>query len=367
MRPLINRTILLVYCFISGYLTGINTIFIITFLTALSIAAFNYYLDNKLFRIISTTIFGLFACFFPPMLFFIPLICYDMALSRHLLPWIPTAVCFFMQISGWPLFELLYVLIGIALSTWLSYQTECYERLEITYRQNRDDGFELNQILKDKNRSILESQNYELRNATLKERNRIAREIHDNVGHLLSRSILMIGALKAVNKEETLKPQIDMLDETLNQAMDNIRSSVHDLHDNSINLKESLESLVNAFTFCDITLTYDMQLDIPNDIKYSFISITKEALTNISKHSNASRVRILVREHPAMYQLVIEDNGTSFSKSPDNGIGLVNMHDRINTLNGNILIETDSGFRIFITIPKLEERRGLSYENNSNR
>jgi len=352
MKPLMNRVILLLYSFITGYLHGIDTTFIIAFFTALSITAFNYYIENKMFRIVSTMIFGLFACFFPQVLLFIPLISYDIIISRDLLPWLPAALGLILQIQVLSLFQLLYVMLGVALSALLCYQTLSYDQLDASYRKTRDDGIELNQILKDKNRSIQESQNYEIHNATLKERNRIAREIHDNVGHLLSRSILMTGALKAINKEEPLRPQIDMLDETLNQAMDNIRSSVHDLHDNSINLKESLDGLVNTFTFCDITMTYDMQLDIPNDVKYSLISITKESLTNIAKHSNASHVRILVREHPSMYQLVIEDNGTTSGKSVDNGIGLVNMRDRVEALNGNILIETKSGFRIFITVPK---------------
>ena len=47
------------------------------------------------------------------------------------------------------------------------------------------------------------NQDYEIYLATLKERNRIAREIHDNVGHMLTRSILQLGALSVINKDET--------------------------------------------------------------------------------------------------------------------------------------------------------------------
>ena len=62
----------------------------------------------------------------------------------------------------------------------------------------RDDSTEKNLLLEEKNHMLVEKQNYEIYTATLKERNRIAREIHDNVGHLLSRSILITGAAKAV-------------------------------------------------------------------------------------------------------------------------------------------------------------------------
>lgn len=72
---------------------------------------------------------------------------------------------------------------------------------------------------------------------TLRERNRIAREIHDNVGHMLSRSILQMGALITIHKEEPLHGQLAGVGETLNQAMNSIRESVHDLHDESIDLR----------------------------------------------------------------------------------------------------------------------------------
>lgn len=73
-----------------------------------------------------------------------------------------------------------------------------------------------------------------MRLATLNERNRIAREIHDNVGHLLSRSLLQVGALQVVNRDETVRQGLDTMRDTLSGAMDSIRRSVHDLHDESV-------------------------------------------------------------------------------------------------------------------------------------
>ena len=58
-------------------------------------------------------------------------------------------------------------------------------RVEQEYRKTRDDSKERNLLLHEKNRSLIEKQDYEIYTATLQERNRIAREIHDNVGHLL--------------------------------------------------------------------------------------------------------------------------------------------------------------------------------------
>ena len=62
--------------------------------------------------------------------------------------------------------------------------------------------------------------------ATLKERNRISREIHDNVGHMLSRSILMTGAIRTVSQDRALDRSLEELEDTLHTAMTSIRRSV---------------------------------------------------------------------------------------------------------------------------------------------
>ena len=72
----------------------------------------------------------------------------------------------------------------------------------------RDTSTELNLVLQEKNKNLMEKQDYEIYLATLRERNRIAREIHDNVGHMLSRSILQMGALITIHKEEPLHGQL---------------------------------------------------------------------------------------------------------------------------------------------------------------
>lgn len=276
------------------------------------------------------------------------------------------------------------IVAGLAAAVLLYGRTRRLNELEQEYKRARDDSRELTLMLEKKNQDLLEKQDTEVYLATLKERNRIAREIHDNVGHMLSRSILMVGASKTVNQAENLKVPMDQLDQTLNEAMTNVRQSVHDLHDESVNLKEVMESLAEEFRFCPVQLTYDMGYDIPKEIKYSFIAITKEALNNVMRHSNANEVKILTREPPGLYQLIIEDNGTSDERIRPNGdreeyaekesagktgntrktentecsgIGIKNMKKRVRMLGGTIQIQKENGFRIFITVPKNEGKR----------
>lgn len=244
--------------------------------------------------------------------------------------------------------------VGCLIAVVLEKNTEKYNKTDSELRKIVDSGEEKALLLSEKNRALLEKQNSEIYAATLRERNRIAREIHDNVGHVLSRTILLTGAVKAVNKDPNLENLLTGLDESLNSAMDSIRSSVHDLHDDAVNLQETIKGIISDIKTKNIEFEYDMSEIIPREIKYCFIGITKEALSNSAKYSGATQVKVTMREHPAMYQLCIEDNGkgcTDYNRNTA-GIGLKNMRERVSALNGMIQINGEKGFRIFVMIPK---------------
>lgn len=357
MNFFINKFILFIHCILIFYIQDKISIFstacIAILLINIALSSFSYFLTNKYFTIIEIITYGIFAILIPEFCIMFPLVMYDVAYFSyyHVAIVYITITCIHF-ITTEPATCLL-IIIGIGFACYIQYTYSGYSSLLTQSHKIRDDGTETNMFLIARNQSILDKQDYEIYNATLKERNRIAREIHDNVGHMLSRAILLTGVLKTINKDCTCTEHINNLHDCLNQAMDNIRESVHNLHDDSINLKNAINTIVNNFSFCKLSLVYDMGFDIPNDVKFSFISIIKEALNNIYKHSNATNVEITLREHPAMYQLIISDNGTNTPiKNTGNGIGIENMMSRVNNLNGTMKIHTEKGFCIFITIPK---------------
>lgn len=317
----------------------------------------------------SFVIFGLCSLWFSDLLLFFPLLLYQ-TLSAELFPLavaeLPLWGFLVFQINRFPAVLCLLGIFGFILSFFLWLYAGKYQTLYQDFHQIRDDSEEHTLLLSEKNKALLEKQDYEIYAATLRERNRIAREIHDNVGHVLSRSILMTAACKTINKNDALDPLLGNLEESLNGAMNSIRSSVHDLHDDAVDLEDAIKGLVKDFTFCPVNLTYDMSRQIPREVKYSLISITKEGLSNVMRHSNADSVNILLREHPALYQLCIEDNGTPGNGIPDiqteadinkekstsGGMGLSNIRDRAKALGGTVQITQENGFRIFVTIPK---------------
>lgn len=247
---------------------------------------------------------------------------------------------------------------AVVLAVLMALGTKKRQRMELDYIHLRDDSTELKLVMQKRQRELMEKQDYEIRLATLQERNRIAREIHDNVGHMLSRSILQMGALLTVHREEPIHGQLEAVNVTLNDAMNSIRESVHDLHNESMDLRQSiLDAAKELQNRCEISLDYDMSGQIPRNVKYCFVAIVKEAMSNIAKHSNATRISLLLREHPGFYQMSIEDNGTGIWMSANPGIGLANMTDRVEALGGNIHFFTEQGFRILISVPK-EDKEG---------
>ncbi len=296
----------------------------------------------------------IFLCLLLPEGFmFLPLIFYDILFFRFLAPYFLCLAAYAYLLFSFdaPIGALLLLL--SSLSVLLHHKSLRILALERQIKTIRDNSTEYQLILAQKNRDLLEKQDYEIYLATLKERNRIAREIHDNVGHMLSRSILQSGALIAVNRDAQMTQPLYALKDTLSCAMDNIRESVHDLHDDSVDLKASVTQLLETYTQYRIHFDYDMGRILPREIKYCFISVTREALSNIVKHSNAGRIEILMREQPRIYHLTIIDDGTDIAIE-DSGIGLAGMQERVQLLNGTLTIHTENGFRIFISIPKGE-------------
>ncbi|MBO6140320.1 MAG: sensor histidine kinase [Ruminococcus sp.] len=241
-----------------------------------------------------------------------------------------------------------------ALAAVLCYRRVTFEQKDSELKVTRDYGVENSLVLIERNKRLIEQQNNEINMATLKERNRIAREIHDNVGHVLSRSLLQLGAVMAVTKnDEKMTALLQPVRESMDLALDSIRKSVHDLRDDSISLKAAAEDILKPLEDnYTVKKQYDFSDSIDKDAKLCIIAVLKEAVTNTIRHSDADTISVSITEHPAFVQLIIDDNGTKQAPSDGEGMGLSNMRERVKMLDGIINITSEKGFRIFITIPK---------------
>lgn len=365
MNRLIDKALLLFYSLGTCLLVPADPWYVFFFFLAVALSCVMEAAEKKVFSLTVLGFYGLLTLAEPVGIFFFPLLVYDglsaAAFSwKALWLWLPAGAVLFVTGAEYTPFIIYYLLWGSFFGGLLWYRNVSYEKLSHTFRRVRDDGMERTILLKEKNKTLIEKQNYEIYAATLKERNRIAREIHDHVGHMLSRAILMTGAMRTVLRDPSAAEPLAQLEDTLNTAMNNIRESVHDLHDEAVDLRTTVETLAAGFRGCPVALEYDIAVPPPAEVRYCMIAVLKEGLSNISAHSQATKAWIMLREHPAMYQLIIQDNGAGFppgrASSADGsiprGIGLANMRERVEALDGLFHLQTDQGFRIFISIPK---------------
>lgn len=351
MAVIIDKIIIFIICLFSFMFLSVNKSAVIIVLIAVTVSSLCYYFRLRKVNTILLIFYCGLCMLYPLFCIFLPLMLYDMALLRVKGLMILAMLLFLTYWYENTTYHIGISLFAILLSLVMYDRTNRYTRLQEEYRKLRDTSQELNLYLSHKNKMLIENQNYEIHLAMLQERNRIAREIHDNVGHMLSRSILQVGALLTINKEGSSSQNLIMLKDTLNEAMNSIRKSIHGLYDDSIDLKANIQGIIVQFQEYKIEFDYDMSEGVSKDVKYCFIMIIKEALSNTAKHSNANKIDIIVREHPVFYQLLIRDNGSKKSANGA-GIGIESMKTRILNLNGNISIDESDGFKIFVSIPK---------------
>lgn len=358
MRGIVDRFLMWACC--AALLPGraSDTTVVVAMLSAITVSGLNGYLSSPTFHLASIVAYAGASAVWPSFCLFLPLVYYD-AFGLKQSWWAPAvaaalAACF----TGLPVNTSLTVAVLMAAAHALKHRAVALERSRTQLKQLRDSSHELAMMLKQKNRELIEKQDYEVRLAMLGERSRIAREIHDHVGHLLSRSILQVGAIMAAQRsadtvaDADLRQSLSVVRDTLSQAMNTIRASVHDLHEESVDLRTQIDALAQGFTFCPIRLDYRLESQPEKEITYCFIAIVKEGLNNVIRHSNATQVTLRLIEHPALYQLILADNGSKTAGGPSGGLGLRSMTDRVGALGGQLFIEHQGGFRLFVSIPK---------------
>ena len=379
MKKLVYPAILWLVCLLFGS-QPLALGFISATLFSLSTVSIGLYLPTR-FCWLFCLAFEAVAAVWPPLMTFLPLCAYllhSSELSRGRRS-IRSFLWFLPFLIALPETQTLITLVVLCiLAMLLAHNALVLEQQERRFYALQDNAVETARSLEQKNKALLEKQDYQVQLATLTERGRLAREIHDNVGHLLTRALFQVSALQVMQPEN--KEALGMVKTTLEDAMTNIRASVHDLHDEALDLRMELQKLIDAFPACPVTLRYHCQ-PVPAPVHYCFIAVVKEALSNIARHSNATSASVSVLEHPALYQLIIEDNGTKDSAAAKSspaeknssagfsnrsrmrtvGIGLQNIQDRVTALQGNFVIHSDKGFRIFISVPKTEKE--APYEN----
>lgn len=317
------------------------------------------------------------AVFVPPFVPFAPLALYDIARRvRRERVWVALGIgvafvfALVADLRGGVLTTrtlLLTAILSIA-ATLLSLRTAQLEREQKRMRRTRDKLQERALALEARNRDLADRQDYEIELATLAERARIAREIHDNVGHQLTRASLQVEALRVVHADEP-GVAVDFADvkRTVDEALQLVRASVHALNDNAVDLSVQLERIVEGAR-SDGGPQIELEVlaeHAPANVANCFAAVLREALSNTMRHACAQTVTVRCMEHPSFYQLIVTDDGVGGTQTGGRGVaegmGLGSMRERVEALGGTFTAGPRAGvggWRVFATVPKQQGDEG---------
>jgi len=186
------------------------------------------------------------------------------------------------------------------------------------------------------------------------QRRRFARELHDGINQLMVsvKFRVELGLNKLRKQDETAEEDLAKGIDVLNQAIQEVRRISHDLRPSlldDLGLTSALKSLLDEYeerTGIAVETELDFPKErLPEDIEITLYRVVQEALCNVEKHSGADEVRLKTWVQGGYIWTTLKDNGEGFavSASSDGGIGLRNMHDRIELLSGEFMLNSERG------------------------
>jgi signal transduction histidine kinase len=194
------------------------------------------------------------------------------------------------------------------------------------------------------------------------ERRRLARELHDETGQALTSILLGLRAVEESGSSEQMHEAAAELRELVVATLQDVRRLAVQLRPKALDdfgLAAALERLAETFSEAtDIRVDLEAQLGerrLPPEVETTLYRIVQEALTNIVKHAEASRVSILLLRREASATAVIEDDGRGFDSAAarEDGLGLLGMRERVELHDGRLTVESEpgSGTTLVVEVP----------------
>ncbi len=191
--------------------------------------------------------------------------------------------------------------------------------------------------------------------AELSERNRIAQQLHDEVGHELTASVLALQAYEQLLKEDdsAAEEMFSEAQQRLNNSAAYLRETVHNLKPVKNFGIEGLQEISDRFTLCPVNFrVFGDTSKIPAHLWSILYPCLKEALTNTIRHAKPTRVEISLDVSPHILRLSVYNDGVvKNSKAQEAGVGLRNLRHRTKAVGGSISIDTTYGFLLICVLP----------------
>ena len=184
------------------------------------------------------------------------------------------------------------------------------------------------------------------------ERRRLARELHDETGQALTSILLGLRAVEEAGSPDHMRTAASDLRELVVATLQDVRRLAVQLRPKALDdfgLVAAVEHLVQTFSEAtSIRVDLEAQLGekrLPAEVETTLYRIVQEALTNIVKHAEASRVSILLVRRSGTATVVIEDDGRGFDPTElrEEGMGIIGMRERVQLHEGRLTVESTAG------------------------
>lgn len=187
----------------------------------------------------------------------------------------------------------------------------------------------------------------------IKERNRIARDIHDNVGHDIAGVLFQLQAAKKIytkDEDKSLKI-ISICIEKLSDTLEMIRNTVYNIKPNQELSEKIFYDIIDKFVFCKVDFKFSGNITIikPETLEILIVNL-KESLTNASKYSGATKIDISIEVNNNFVRYLYNDNGNGCNNINE-GLGISGMKERVKNVGGMINFDGIDGFSIICIIP----------------
>ncbi|MFL0252463.1 sensor histidine kinase [Clostridium neuense] len=205
---------------------------------------------------------------------------------------------------------------------------------------------------------------------TLRERNRISREIHDSVGHALSTMVIQLGAVeKMISKDPAAAENITKnLRKFTQKSLDEVRMAVREIKPKEFEEFEgilNIQELINNFkkmTGVDVRLSFTKEKwSLNSDQSFVIYRIIQEFLSNSVRHGKATIIHIMMAYTKKSIVVTLKDNGIGCDKLLE-GVGMKSMKERIKALGGNFEYNSKRGHGFLVRI-ELEKQEKLKIYN----
>jgi signal transduction histidine kinase len=200
--------------------------------------------------------------------------------------------------------------------------------------------------------------------AVVEERNRIAAEMHDTVGHTLTAAVLTLEAAERLVSEPQAAQKLHQGKEQVRRGLSELRASVKVVRaGNETNFFAVLEQLlqeIRSDTGLDIHLVMESEIALPPLQAGILLSAVKECTTNAIRHGQATHVDILIGEYKGQLRLTFTDNGSG-TDDIKSGSGLSIMRERVQSVGGTLEIESTpgEGFTVSLIIPAVQRKEDV--------